>query len=349
MVRGLKCLMALLILAGGCGMGWAQGAGAPIKIKVVVVTTFEAGADTGDKPGELQYWVEREKLTETLPFPGGVHPLRMNAAHDVLAVLTGMTIANAGPSIMALGLDPRFDLTHAYWLVSGIAGVDPADGTIGTAAWANFVVNDVNRQVDASEKPVAWPYGLFVIGAKAPDAMPEHPMTDNLYPLNTGLAGWAYGLTKDLKMPDNAAMAADRKRWVGYPEAMKVPGVIRGDSYASDSYWHGKVMTDYANDWVKLWSKGKGNFAMANMEDSAIAEGMLRLERMGRVDSKRLMVLRVGSNYTMQGPGQTAVQSVTSPYIASTAFEGCWVAGSVVVHELTAHWDRYEGTIPEAK
>jgi purine nucleoside permease len=352
-------LLKLLVVA--CGVGWVPvwaqglalsaaaggaGSGTPIKIKVVVVATFEVGEDTGDAPGEFQYWVEREKLTEKVDFPGGVRALRMNAAHDVLGVVTGMTLANAGASLVALGLDPRFDLSHAYWLVDGIAGVDPADGTIGTAAWASYVVNDVNRQVDSAEKPAAWPYGLFVIGAKGPNEMPAKPMTNNAYALNEGLAGWAYGLTKDSQLPDNAAMAADRVRWVGFPNAMKPPTVIRGDSFASDSYWHGKVMTQYANDWVKLWTKGKGNFAMANMEDSGIAEALERLERMHRADYRRLMVLRVASNYSMQAPGQTAVESVTAPYIKSTAFECAWVTGSVVVRELVGHWDRYEGSVP---
>jgi len=30
--------------------------------KSCVVAMFERGADTGDEPGEYQYWVEREKL-----------------------------------------------------------------------------------------------------------------------------------------------------------------------------------------------------------------------------------------------------------------------------------------------
>ena len=29
----------------------------PIAVKVVVVTMFERGADTGDEPGEFQFWV----------------------------------------------------------------------------------------------------------------------------------------------------------------------------------------------------------------------------------------------------------------------------------------------------
>ena len=29
---------------------------------------------------------------------------------------------------MALGLDPRFDLSKAYWVVAGIAGIDTEEG-----------------------------------------------------------------------------------------------------------------------------------------------------------------------------------------------------------------------------
>jgi purine nucleoside permease len=107
----------------------------PIPIKVVVVAMFERGADTGDQPGELQFWVERERLDRIIPFPQGYHDLRMNG-EGVLSVLTGVGTARAAASIMALGADPRFDLTKAYWLVAGIAGVDPADASLGSAAWA---------------------------------------------------------------------------------------------------------------------------------------------------------------------------------------------------------------------
>jgi len=80
----------------------------PIPVKVVVVTMFEAGADTGDRPGELQYWGERNHLDKIFPFPQAYRDLRMNR-DGVLAVLTGMGTAKAAGSIMALGLDPRFE------------------------------------------------------------------------------------------------------------------------------------------------------------------------------------------------------------------------------------------------
>ena len=336
------------LLAVVClGVASARAQEKPWPIKVVIVTTFEPGEDTGDVPGEFQYWVEREHLDEKVDFPGGVRALRINPTHDVLGIVTGMTLANAGPSMMALGVDPRFDLTHAYFLVAGIAGVDPREGSIGSAAWAKLVVGDVSRQIDSREAPAAWPYGIFVIGAHEPNVMPAKPMTSDLYELNEKLAHWAFVQTREVKIPDNEAMRKSREGWDGYPSAGKDPVVFEGDSFASDTYWHGKVMTQFAEDWVKLWTGGRGRFAMTNMEDSAITEAMQRLNRMKRVDYRRLMVLRVGSNYSMPKPGMTAIESVSMPYIKSTAFEATWLVGSTVVHKLTANWDIYRDHVPE--
>src|SRR5262245_2891958 len=113
----------------------------PIKIKVVVVAMFESGEDTGDRPGEFQFWVEREKLDKILPFPSGYRPLRLSADQSVLGVVTGGGVTNSSTTIMALGLDPRFDVSKAYWIVAGIAGGDPNDVSLGSAAWANYVLD----------------------------------------------------------------------------------------------------------------------------------------------------------------------------------------------------------------
>ena len=56
----------------------ARPCAAKLPVRVVVVTMFEIGKDTGDKPGEFQLWKERRHLTETLPFPQGWH----NLAYD---------------------------------------------------------------------------------------------------------------------------------------------------------------------------------------------------------------------------------------------------------------------------
>src|SRR5258707_1238079 len=84
-------------------------------------------------------------------------PLRMNDRR-VLLICTGGGITNASTSIMALGQDPRFDLSKAYWLIAGIAGGDPLDVSLGTAAWSRHVVDgDLLYEIDAREMPKEWP------------------------------------------------------------------------------------------------------------------------------------------------------------------------------------------------
>jgi purine nucleoside permease len=322
----------------------------PWPIRAVIVTTFEVGNDTGDVPGEFQYWVEREHLDEVVAFPGGVHPLRTNADHTVLGMVSGTTLVNATASMMALGLDPRFDLTHAYFLINGIAGVDPADASVGSAAWATYVIGDVAREIDPHDAPPDWPYGLFPVSAHAPNppTVPPAPWTrSNLYELNPKLADWAFEKTRNLKLMDDPVVAEFRAGFTGYPNAQKPPFVLKGDTFASDYYWHGKVMTQYANDWVKLFTAGKGNFVMTEMEDSGFMNAIERLNDMHRVDPRRVMVLRTGSNFCMPRPGHTAVESVTAPYIGGkVALESAWLTGSTVLHYLVSHWDTTATHIP---
>ena len=327
-----------------------RAAAVPWPVRAVIVTTFEIGADTGDAPGEFQLWVEREHLDEIVPFPGGAHPLRTNREHTVLGMVSGTTLVNATASLMALGTDPRFDLSHAYFLINGIAGVDPADASIGSAAWARFVVGDPARFIDPREAPADWPYGFFPMGGTRPDpaTIPAAPwLRPMVYPLNAGLVAWAYAQTKDLKLGDDPAVARFRAGFTGYPNAQRPPFVLLGDTYASDTYWHGATMTRYANDWVRLYTGGEANFVMTEMEDSGYMEATKRLAAMGRVDGQRVLVLRAGSNYSMPRPGHTAVESVTAPYLGTgLAVESAWLCGSTVLHALLAHWDAAYGSVP---
>ena len=163
----------------------AQNPQKPWPIRAVIVTTFEVGHDTGDIPGEFQFWVEREHLTETLPFPGGpidtldpsgTHPIRTNPDHTLLGIVSGTTLVNSTASLMALGLDPRFDLTHAYILINGIAGVDPKIASIGSAAWANYVINDVAREIDPAKPPPTGPTASSPPEPTAPTPKPSPPL-----------------------------------------------------------------------------------------------------------------------------------------------------------------------------
>ena len=128
--------LVLTLLLSACAQPQVDTTPEKIPVKVVVVSMFESGEDAGDRPGEMQYWVERLPLPDSFPFPQGYRQLRYNPDLQVLSIMTGIGNTKSAASIMALGLDPRFDLSKAYWLVAGISGVDPADAPTGSAAWA---------------------------------------------------------------------------------------------------------------------------------------------------------------------------------------------------------------------
>jgi purine nucleoside permease len=319
-----------------------NAASSPWPIRVVVVTPM---------PSEFERWSEREHLSETVDLPGNVQPLRTNADHTVLGLISGGSLPNAAGSIMVLGLDPRFDLTHAYWIINGTAGVDPEDASIGSAAWANYVVGDTMREVDPREAPADWPYGHFAAGGPVttPSAapVPVRPGS-NSYALNPSLVAWAYQKTKDLKLQDDPEAATFRAAYTGYPNAQRPPFVLIGDDYASDHYWHGKILTQFARDWVKSLTGGNGTFVMTEMEDSGFLNSLFRLDAVHRIDLNRVLVLRGASNYSMQPPGVTAVASLTTrfPVGSKLSNEATWACGSAVLHSLVDNWDKYYEHVP---
>src|SRR5437868_4924321 len=106
------------ILASMPGQVQAATAKKPIEVRVVIVTTWEVVQDGKDVSGELHNWRTKWPLDEQIAFPVGEHALQYDPKSHVLAILTGMATARASASIVALGLDPRFDLSHAYWIVT---------------------------------------------------------------------------------------------------------------------------------------------------------------------------------------------------------------------------------------
>jgi purine nucleoside permease len=333
----------------GAPMRGAPVRGAPIPVKVVVVTMYQIGKLTDDKPGEAHLWVERQKLDRVLPFPMGEYELRMNDA-GVLLICTGGGVTNSSSSIMALGLDPRFDLSHAYWLIAGIAGGDPLDVSLGTAAWAKHVVDgDLLYEIDAREIPPDWPYGLLPLGGKKPNDLAGGWTVDTIhYALNAPLVQWAYSLTKDHPIADSPAIAEFRKQFDGYPAATRPPFVTIGDSLSASTYWHGEHLNQWANDWVKLQAGKDANFMMADMEDSGTLTALRRLSRGGRVDLNRVLVLRTASNYTMAPPGKSSAWSATAEYpdAGAPAIEAAYQVGNRVVQALLNGWSRYRDVIP---
>jgi purine nucleoside permease len=322
-------------------------------VKVVVVAMFEAGADTGDEPGELQYWVERDHLDRVYPMPAAYHAVRMNGNGE-MAVLTGPGTAHAAATIMAVGLDPRFDFSHAYWLVAGIAGGCPERVSLGSAVWARWVVDgDLGYEIDAREIPPDWTTGYLPLRKKLPFEEPAAPVDGQVYALNAGLAQWAFALTRGIALDDSDKLKKIRSNFDG-AAAARPPFVAMGDEISSSTYWHGKLLDAWAAKWVPYFTGGKGIFATTAMEDTGTLQSIQFLAHAGRVDANRVLVLRAVSNFDQQPRGLSAAESLARQRIGAyaaylPALEADYRVGHAVVSELLGHWGTYEATIPAAE
>jgi purine nucleoside permease len=343
------------------GRGYASDLIAP---KVLVLATYETGKDRGDSPGELQYWVERENLDQAIQVPGIDHPILTNG-QGLYAMICGTT-SRCAVQMMALAMDPRFDLRKTYFLLSGIGGIDPAAGTVGDVAWIGQVIDgDPIFEIDSREMPAAWPYGTIALGATEPGKAPAKlgsgqtagveedsagAVGQMVYQMNPSLVAWAYGLTKDLTLPDSPALAAWRARFKDNATAQHAPLVEEGTSVAADRFWHGTVMTKMAEDWAKMYTRGQGTFMIADCEDQGICLALAELQRLEKIDFQRLLVLRSASNFTVPPPGMSPEKSLFGNLVSSAGYlpslDNEYRVGSVVVAALLRNWDKYRDQVP---
>jgi purine nucleoside permease len=284
--------------------------------------------------------------------PAGYHHVRLNA-EGVLGMVTGIGAAKASASVMGLGLDPRFDLTHAYWLVAGIGGGDPADISLASAVWADRVVDgDLGYEIDAREIPRDWSTGYVPLRKSEPFEQPlRSELEGEVYQLNSKFVGWAFALTRSMTLPDDESLRTARARYAGYPNAQKPPFVAEGDTLSASTFWHGGLLNRWANQWVKYYTKGKGNYMISAMEDSGTLQALTFLQTAGRVDIRRVLVLRTASNYDRPPAGVTPADNLKTMNAGGysafrQALESAERAGDLVVRYVVEHWDNCRDHVP---
>ncbi|GAA5945929.1 hypothetical protein JCM10213_006187 [Rhodosporidiobolus nylandii] len=319
-----------------------------VKPKAVIISMFTP---------ERNVWIEPLGLEVDIPF-AGASPLfpyfSCNREREICIVTTGEAEINAASTIMALTLAPQFDLTETYFLIAGIGGVNPYEGTLGSAIWARFAVQSgLAYELDARQRPEGWQTGYWALGTKAPGELPA--VADlygtEVFELNTNLLDRALNLTKDLTLNSSTTADSYRQKF-DFAPANQPPKVSQGDVLCSDAYFAGTLLAETWGNYTKLMTNGSATYATTAQEDNATLEAMVRAHKAGLVDYSRIALLRTASDFDRaphaSDDAYTAFEAEQGGF--APAIENILIAGRPFVEDVVAKWDSVyaAGIAPQA-
>ena len=344
-VMARRRLHAALLVLGSLLAAHAAPAAepAPLPVKVLIINMFKFEADP---------WLAALHPSRQISVPG--LPADYPAVHctdaDICQMTTGMGHANAAASLMAVEFSGLFDLHRTYFLIAGIGGIDPERGTLGSVAWARYVVDSgIAHEIDPREAPAGWEDGLFGVMTDGPQDLPKFEYRTELYQLDESLLQAALGLSRAVKLADSDDAKSYRAR---YPQAVAraPPSVVQCDTLSTDTWWAGRRLGDHARHWTRLLTKGAGLYCTSQQEDNATLEALSRGSLAGLLDLKRVAVLRAGSDFDRPFPRQTVLASLQAQRQLGGAFGistgNLVLAGMPLVDAITAHWEEWRDGVP---
>ena len=95
---------------------------------------------------------------------------------------------NAASTISALLYSKVFNLQKTYFLIAGIAGINPSEGTLGSVTFARFEVQvALQYEFDARDLDANFTTGYIPYGAKAPGEYPQAFYGTEVFEVNDAL------------------------------------------------------------------------------------------------------------------------------------------------------------------
>ncbi len=310
-------------------------------VRVMIVTTFS---------GEADAWKEARSFPQVIPVPGlpEDYPDVRCGADRVCLVTVGEGHANAASSIAALVFGRMFDLERTWWVVTGIGGINPEHGTLGSAAWAEWLVEfGLQWELDARVKPPSWPSGYTGLLTRGPWQKPGTTYGTELYRLDGRLVRRAYELSRGVKLADSAAA---RKARAAYPPpANRPPAVIRCDTLSGDTWWSGEHLAQRAQAWTRLLTDGRGRYCTTQQEDNATYAALQRGDAAGLVDARRVAVLRTGSDFDRPPPGGSSADNLldfADQGGFAPALTNLVRAATPLVDAIAGNWPAWKDGVP---
>jgi purine nucleoside permease len=338
--RGASLLCALIGIAA---VPRSDAAAEPLAIKVLIVNMFSL---------EAAPWVHALHELREIRVPGlpADHPAVSCDPRAVCQMTTGMGHANAAASMMAVLYSGLFDLRQTYVIVAGIAGIDPLRGTIGSVAWARYVVDmGIAQEIDAREMPRDWRDGYFGVMTDGPGKMPGFEYQTEMFRLDEDLLQRALALSRTAALEDRDDVRSYRAHYPSAP-ANAPPQVVQCDTLTDDTWWAGDRLGKHARDWTLLLTRGAGVYCTTQQEDNATLNVLTRGAHSGLVDLRRVAVMRSGVDFDRPYPHQGAFEGVKAQRSLMGAVristDNLTLAGMPLVDAIVSGWDQWQHGVP---
>ncbi|KUJ13148.1 purine nucleoside permease [Mollisia scopiformis] len=275
---------------------------------------------------------------------------------DVCQVVTGEGLINAALTISALVASPLLDLSKTYFLIAGVAGINPKMGTVGSVVLSRYAVQvDLQYEFDSREIPTGWKTGYVPQGANNPTEAPKFIYGTEVYELNSKLRKLAKGFAERATLSDSEAAQAFRSRYSGpssnvFEAATKSPSISEGDVLSANTFFHGHLLCEAFEETCRSFTNGKGSYYVTAQEDNGTLAALHRGAVSKKLDFSRIIILRTGCNFDRPPPAEFSEMPLHSSHGGfEIAIENLYSSGIEIVEGILLGWqETFEaGIVPD--
>ncbi|KAF8212797.1 purine nucleoside permease [Mycena galopus ATCC 62051] len=304
-----------------------------------------------DDEADVWYGIsEFNVLAQNFSIPGlsPLYPqLHCTSDGEICQLTLGEGEINAASSIVALVHSPLTSLAETYFLISGIAGVNPKVATIGSVTFARYAVHvGLQNEIDAREIPANFSTGYFPQGTTGPGQYPTVLYGTEVFEVNEPLRMLAFTAAKTANLNDTAATQQMRAEYANSPlfaaaNNVSGPSITLCDTATSDTFWDGVLLGEAFEDTTTVLTNGSAVYCTTQQEDSGTLNALLRGALSILVDFSRIIVMRSASDFDRQSPGVTTVDQLLGPTPGvEPSLLNLHLAGVKVVEMIVNEWSQ---------
>ena len=162
---------------------------------------------------------------------------------EICQFTTGASEINAAGTVAAVAMNDQFNFTKTYFIILGIAGVNPKFATGGSVGVARYAIqNALQYEFDIRDLNSSFSSGYIPLGANepAPAQYPVNIYGTEVFEVNKALQEKAFYLASLATLNDSSDSMAYRALYPNAP-ANQPPKVVMADVLCSDVYFSGTV------------------------------------------------------------------------------------------------------------